>query len=292
MIGEALQIIIGCLEEMKGLGYLEKYTFNYNVMDSIDQCEKMHEKIEIVSQLIKRLTELESKYSKENERDNSIKEEFTGILPKYDSSLVQIKADKSELNKRIEAFMKRKRKEVDEWNVQEFCSHPVIDENESDWADFDSCARIDAVFIPRSGSKSHVRVSRVINQWGPQTYFSSCKNSLPEIKTEQKTETLPQGIEERLKNMESHLKLKSGNSVPQDIYTRLKVLEDRILYLEGISPGYLHDMISDLNQTMKNRPEQLKYANWGISDIDARIQTLQDLLSQKSINQFEPKNEI
>lgn len=274
---------------MKNLGFLEEYAFDFKLNDTLD--DQINGKIEALSDLIKKLNDLKNSYSKENEDNQSDEKKIP--FHKYDSSLVQIKADKSELNKRIEAFMKRKRKEVDEWNVQEFCSHPAIDENETEWMDFDSCARIDAVFIPRSGSKSHVRVSRVINQWGPQTFFSSpCKNSYPEVKQEHKAQSLPQGIEERLKNMESHLKLKSGCSVPQDIYTRLKSLEDRILYLEGISPGYLHDMISDLNHSMKNRPEQLKYANWSISDIDNRIQALQDLLSQKSNNQFESKSEL
>jgi hypothetical protein len=46
----------------------------------------------------------------------------------------------------------------------------------------------------------------------------------------------PVGIEERLKNAECHLKL--HGPVPKDIYSRLKQIEDRILYLEGLSPEY------------------------------------------------------
>jgi hypothetical protein len=48
----------------------------------------------------------------------------------------------------------------------------------------------------------------------------------------------PVGIEERLSNAECHLKL--HGPVPRDIYSRLKQIEDRILYLEGLSPEYFH----------------------------------------------------
>ena len=48
----------------------------------------------------------------------------------------------------------------------------------------------------------------------------------------------PAGIEERLQNMEQHLGLKNQQPVHADVYSRLKILEDRILHLESISPEY------------------------------------------------------
>eukprot|EP00058_Branchiostoma_floridae_P011346 XP_002596834.1 hypothetical protein BRAFLDRAFT_99733 [Branchiostoma floridae] len=69
-----------------------------------------------------------------------------------------------------------------------------------------------------------------------------------------------EGIEERLRNMESHLKVKSGTLVNTDIYSRLKQLENRILHLEGLSPEYfqLGEMsIEEIEERMKTLRESL-----------------------------------
>lgn len=58
-------------------------------------------------------------------------------------------------------------------------------------------------------------------------------NVMPDVSDGMKC---PGGIEERLQNAECHLKL--HGPVPKDIYSRLKQIEDRILYLEGLSPEY------------------------------------------------------
>ncbi|XP_024131863.1 MAP3K12-binding inhibitory protein 1 isoform X2 [Oryzias melastigma] len=147
--------------------------------------------------------------------------------------MVQIKAGKSEIERRISAFMERKQMEINENNVREFCN--VIDCNQEN-----SCARTDAVFTPYPGFKSHVKVSRVVNTYGPQTggpgggpteageqlrggAIRDCENA---------------AIEERLQNIETHLKLPSAGPVPLSVFHRLKKLEDRILELEGLSPEY------------------------------------------------------
>lgn len=52
------------------------------------------------------------------------------------------------------------------------------------------------------------------------------------------------GVEERLHNLESHLRLTPGGPVPRDIYTRLRAVEDRVLYLEGVSPEYFEAKVS------------------------------------------------
>lgn len=46
------------------------------------------------------------------------------------------------------------------------------------------------------------------------------------------------GIEERLLNLEVQLSLEKP--IPINVYKRLKLLEDRLLYLESISPEYIH----------------------------------------------------
>ncbi|KAM4690150.1 MAP3K12-binding inhibitory protein 1 isoform 3-T3 [Rhinophrynus dorsalis] len=67
-----------------------------------------------------------------------------------DPAVVQIKAKKAEIDRRILAFMERKQAEINENNVREFCN--VIDCNQEN-----SCARTDAVFTPYPGFKSHIK---------------------------------------------------------------------------------------------------------------------------------------
>ncbi|XP_044292604.1 MAP3K12-binding inhibitory protein 1 isoform X2 [Varanus komodoensis] len=152
----------------------------------------------------------------------------------FDPEVVQIKAGKAEIERRISAFIERKQAEINENNVREFCN--VIDCNQEN-----SCARTDAVFTPYPGFKSHVKVSRVVNTYGPQT-----RNQIAHGASHQAS-TLPQdcgnqAVEERLQNIEAHLRLQTGGPVPKDIYQRIKKLEDKILELEGMSPEYFHSV--------------------------------------------------
>lgn len=47
----------------------------------------------------------------------------------------------------------------------------------------------------------------------------------------------PNGIEERVKNLESQLSLTTP--IPRNVYERLKEVEDRLMYLESLSPEYI-----------------------------------------------------
>ncbi|XP_032720010.1 MAP3K12-binding inhibitory protein 1-like isoform X2 [Lontra canadensis] len=120
----------------------------------------------------------------------------------YDPEVVQIKAGKAEIDRRISAFIERKQAKINENNVREFCN--VIDCNQEN-----SCARTDAVFTPYPGFKSHVKVSRVVNTYGPQTRPEGIQGS------GHKPNTLlrdcgNQAVEERLQNIEAHLRLQTG----------------------------------------------------------------------------------
>ena len=144
------------------------------------------------------------------------------IDPKY----VQITASNQEIERRIEAFIERKREEINTNNVLEFCSrHPVNDEpNEF------SCARTDSIgLIKKKDSASHLRKSSVDNSKAGVTTKSQGKVG------SDKPVMLPFGIEERVLNVEEHLKLRP---IQKELYLRLKDIEDRVLYLEGISPEY------------------------------------------------------
>jgi len=80
-------------------------------------------------------------------------------------------------------------------------------------------------------------VSRVVNVCGPQTHDAGVVAATkPAVAG---TTTSHPGIEERLSNMEQHLGLQKNQSLPSDVYARLKQLEDRLLYLESVSPEYL-----------------------------------------------------
>ncbi|RVE57695.1 hypothetical protein OJAV_G00218750 [Oryzias javanicus] len=162
--------------------------------------------------------------------------------------MVQIKAGKSEIERRISAFMERKQMEINENNVREFCN--VIDCNQEN-----SCARTDAVFTPYPGFKSHVKVSRVVNTYGPQTG----------------------AIEERLQNIETHLKLPSAGPVPLSVFHRLKKLEDRILELEGLSPEYFQS-----TNHLHKRPKPSFSQACSLTELDQKISAVRAALMKKA----------
>jgi MAP3K12-binding inhibitory protein 1 len=55
-------------------------------------------------------------------------------------------------------------------------------------------------------------------------------------------------VDERLENIEKHMKLFEGGEkpVPKDIYARLKTIEEKILFLEGVSPEYFSCLVIGL----------------------------------------------
>ncbi|XP_069320398.1 MAP3K12-binding inhibitory protein 1 isoform X3 [Eulemur rufifrons] len=119
----------------------------------------------------------------------------------FDPEVVQIKAGKAEIDRRISAFIERKQAEINENNVREFCN--VIDCNQEN-----SCARTDAVFTPYPGFKSHVKVSRVVNTYGPQTRPEGIQGSGHKPNSMLR-DCGNQAVEERLQNIEAHLRLQT-----------------------------------------------------------------------------------
>ncbi|XP_009004191.1 MAP3K12-binding inhibitory protein 1 isoform X6 [Callithrix jacchus] len=119
----------------------------------------------------------------------------------FDPEVVQIKAGKAEIDRRISAFIERKQAEINENNVREFCN--VIDCNQEN-----SCARTDAIFTPYPGFKSHVKVSRVVNTYGPQTRPEGIPGSGHKPNSVLR-DCGNQAVEERLQNIEAHLRLQT-----------------------------------------------------------------------------------
>ncbi|XP_004698597.1 MAP3K12-binding inhibitory protein 1 isoform X2 [Echinops telfairi] len=187
----------------------------------------------------------------------------------FDPEVVQIKAGKAEIDRRISAFIERKQAEINENNVREFCN--VIDSNQEN-----SCARTDAVFTPYPGFKSHVKVSRVVNTYGPQTRPEGVQGSAHKPNSMLR-DCGNQGVEERLQNIEAHLRLQTGGPVPRDIYQRIKKLEDKILELEGISPEYFQS-VNFSGKRRKVQPPQ----NYSLAELDEKISALKEALLRKS----------
>ncbi|GFS45904.1 MAP3K12-binding inhibitory protein 1 [Nephila pilipes] len=144
---------------------------------------------------------------------------------------VQIQVSATELMRRINAFKLRKRKHKDEKNVQEYCGRPYIDELNPLWGRINTCARVDAVYIPRFDKKSRFK----------------------------------------------------DETVKKNVFERIKELEDRILYLEGLSPDYFNLPGPSYVPPRKNTTElENQYSNWSIDDIQKRIRYLRESLKAQS----------
>ncbi|XP_030247925.1 MAP3K12-binding inhibitory protein 1 [Sparus aurata] len=253
-------------------------------------------KLQAVSESLNTLVvaEGDASSSKDNASDeavtsSSLKEQATA-LPEHDLAssedadgkvaaddiMVQIRARKSEIERRISAFMERKQMEINENNVREFCN--VIDCNQEN-----SCARTDAVFTPYPGFKSHVKVTRVVNTYGPQTRGGGGQGEAGEHQRGQMGRDCGNAaIEERLHNIETHLKLPTAGPVPLSVYQRLKRLEDRILELEGLSPEYFQST-SHLHKRPKTSPAQA----CSLTELDEKISAVKAALL-KRVNEFGP----
>ncbi|XP_072546551.1 MAP3K12-binding inhibitory protein 1 [Salminus brasiliensis] len=191
------------------------------------------------------------------------------VKAQMDDSSVQIKAGKAEIERRISAFIERKQLEINENNVREFCN--VIDCNQEN-----SCARTDAVFTPYPGFKSHVKVTRVVNTYGPQTRGGRSEQGEQQQGSFSRDCGNP-AIEERLHNIEAHLKLTAAGPVPQSIYQRLKKLEDRILELEGLSPEYFHSM-----SYSHKRPKSSVSQSYSLTELDGKINAVKTALLKRA----------
>ncbi|TRY91780.1 hypothetical protein DNTS_023739 [Danionella cerebrum] len=241
-------------------------------------CLQQHiSKLQLVSEKLKQIVESEKLHSSESSVTGftSSSSDHCTFHEDHNNTQadenVQIKAAKSEIERRISAFIERKQLEINENNVREFCN--VINCNQED-----SCARTDAVFTPYPGFKSHIKVTRVINTYGPQT-----RGAHADFR-EQRQVSLSRdcgnaAVEERLHNMESHLKLPAG-PVPQNVYQRLKKLEDRILELEGLSPEYFHS-----NNYSHKRPKASVSQSCSLAELDGKINAVKAALMKKT-NEF------
>ncbi|XP_029844611.2 MAP3K12-binding inhibitory protein 1 isoform X2 [Ixodes scapularis] len=258
MVETCLEQCSKLLSSLRDAGVLQSFKLEYDVAEHVVGPPKAASVQTAIHDFIKCLEDYKNKLSN------------VEVRAAVDPKIVQIQVNRKVIDDRIDAFITRKRKEVDDWNVQEFCSSKASEiDNET--------------------------VSRVVNQWGPMTKLmrpAHNPHGPTGSKEEEPAARIPEGIEERLRNMESHLKLKSGCSVPQDVYVRIKQLEDRILYLEGISPDYF--MSSSTQGAGAAEPRRASgdtsrhYDDWSMSEIENRISLLQTRLREKVQDASEP----
>ncbi|XP_031569265.1 MAP3K12-binding inhibitory protein 1-like [Actinia tenebrosa] len=194
-----------------------------------------------------------------------------------DWTLVQVTANKSEIDRRISAFMQQKQNEVNLVNIREFCN--IVENNQENVG---SCARTDAIFVPRYGQKSHIKVTRVGN-----TSTSDEAQALSHVTDNTKLSGNPKvtctesRVTERLHNIEHHLGFTPGKPVPLDVYERIRDLESRILHLESLSPEYFDK--NKVCQTSRSRASNSSsLESMSLSTIDERISALKNMLLNRS----------
>nr|XP_012150116.1 PREDICTED: molybdopterin synthase catalytic subunit [Megachile rotundata] len=231
------------------------------------------EEITISNEIVETVAENSDVFNSEEEEEEEEegKEESKVII---DPNLIQIRATSDELNHRISSFIERKRQQVNIVNVQEFCCHrDQSDENE------DSCARVDAILIRRKDSKSHVKVHRVLNAWGPQMVDQHTLRKATMSGTNQTNSNYSSVLDDRISTTERILGI--NRPVPKDVYERLKNIEDRILYLEGISPEYKDFWKAEDINSLKGTFKPVRKRTYSMAELDSKLHELEDKYAKK-----------
>ncbi|XP_060826551.1 molybdopterin synthase catalytic subunit [Bombus pascuorum] len=233
-----------------------------NIHDMIDVEES--ENITVVNDTVETVIEYDGEEVEKEEDDVII-----------DPNLIQIRATPAELNHRISSFIERKRQQVNIVNVQEFCcQRDQNDENDN------SCARVDAILIRRKDSKSHVKVHRVLNAWGPQTVDQHALHKATMSGPTQTNNNYSSVLDERISTTEKILGI--NRPVPKDVYERLKNIEDRILYLEGISPEYKDLWKAEDMNNLKGTFKPVRKRTYSMAELDSKLHELEDKYAKRT----------
>ncbi|KAK6621649.1 hypothetical protein RUM44_001456 [Polyplax serrata] len=190
------------------------------------------------------------------------------------SHLIQVKANLEEINRRINSFIHRKREQINMSNIRNFCSENL------DNPEGDTCARVSAILKRRKDSKSHLKVHKVANMVGPQTHglHSTGGSGTSADECSRINHSCPPGAEERLSNVETYLNIHQRS---KDVFSRLKAIEDKILFLESISPEYF-DRERQEQKILPRRPATSAKRTYSSLDIDTKMQQLEAKLQRKS----------
>eukprot|EP00099_Drosophila_melanogaster_P023546 NP_651340.1 molybdenum cofactor synthesis 2 [Drosophila melanogaster] len=193
-------------------------------------------------------------------------------------TLVQIRVNDAELTKRLECFVNRKRDEINSQNVIDFKSSFVSsDQNLSD-----SCARTQSTIIKQEQSNCHLKVRRVNNRCGPQQMEMRPNYELELNKlmgsrdgqtdpTKEMRKSLPNS---RLQAIESYMGLTTDNE--ENIFSRIKRVENRLLQLESISPEYRHFTKREPSSMEAAPPKKSRKKSYSAQELSAFIQKIKD----------------
>jgi len=205
-----------------------------------------------------------------------------------DEKYVQVTCSNTELKRRIESFMQRKRAESDAFNRREFCTI-ATKPNEA------SCARTNAIYVPRQSNKSLLQIENIRNNtnhveqritagrsmrtWHPthpssistSSSSSLSSSSSSSLSSETLFGNIPSHLQERISNLNTVLskgydddedKLTCGTNV----FAKIKDLESRVLFLETLSPEYFqqqHDHHPLTLQNKQNKNNKNSYTKGG-----------------------------
>lgn len=114
-----------------------------------------------------------------------------------------------------------------------------------------------------------ILVRRVKNEYGPQDVdYKNALNKLMDHPGETKNHNTFNSINERLENAEQLLEITS--SIPPPIFERLKSIENKILYLETVSPEYFHFLSKQSSKSVKKLTYTLDDLDKIIHGIEAK----------------------
>ncbi|XP_055851357.1 molybdopterin synthase catalytic subunit [Episyrphus balteatus] len=223
-------------------------------------------------------------------------------IDQVSQNLVQISADEKEIIRRIQCFVEKKREEIDLNNIRDFTTtntrvndEAIKEESEEVF----SCARTNGIVIKQVDSKGHLRVRRVKNRIGPQIkpdYLQQLdklmanesgkkmriKEEIVEQEEEEEEHTglnnMPLGLRERLQNVENHLNM--GPINPKHVFERIKAIEDKILYLESLSPEYKH-FLMEKPTYVPEMPKPFKKKVFSVDEIDSLIDEVKSELEDR-----------
>ncbi|KAJ8673193.1 hypothetical protein QAD02_004455 [Eretmocerus hayati] len=175
-----------------------------------------------------------------------------------DPEQIQIKADANELSRRIECFITRKREQANQANIQKFCAYRQED------------------------SASHIKVRRVFNQWSHQ---NTQKPTAVTQTTACGQTSYPPALDERLSVTERILGV--NKPVPRDVYERMKKIEDRLSFLESISPEYKDLWAIDECESVKSfdgdcDTKPSKKRTHSTADLDQKLDDTEDRYVKKA----------
>ncbi|KAJ3132319.1 hypothetical protein HDU90_007380 [Geranomyces variabilis] len=161
--------------------------------------------------------------------------EFAPLPP----TLVQLKADKAGVDKKIEAFISAKRAQIDASNQREFLRPRTLAEDAN-------CARVDAVQLNRT---VQMKLDIVHNESGPLERSTTRTEAVHGEEKQRGGRASPMpatcancaflnGIEDRLGNIQEHLNVSFVSRDHVHALTRIRALEDKINELEGAHPAW------------------------------------------------------